>query len=783
MPSLTPPEEKTVIDFASDYLKRGWQPLPIPLRSKNPNFEGWQNLVLNESDLPNHFNNDKQNIGVLLGEKSNGLTDIDLDTKEAVQLADHFLPKTKAVFGRNGSARSHRLYLSELPKIEKFEYGGTIVEIRSTGGQTVFPPSIHKETGEKIEWFEDGEPLRIEADKLRRSVAMLACACVLLKVWKYGIRHNLTLSVCGAMLRNGYSINETKTLIGGICYVTNDEETNDRLKCVDTTAENLKNNQNVVGLPTLANLTEKKLADKISDWLGFSDLSGYSQAVNNSTPKIEFTEKPKDLDVVLKHVDELDLDCLPDVLVNWLIPASKIIGCPIDFLALSSIVTAGSLIGSRIRIKPLQNSDWFVVPNLYAGVIGFPSTKKTPALDEIRKPVLELQHQSRKDFDIAKSDYEIEEKFYDKQSKQLFNKFKGNDVASFKLQLAGLDKPTEPKLRRFETNDVTASKLIQLLSDNPNGFLLFRDELTGWLKSLDAEYDKSARSFFLELWKGGIFYELARVDGREIHLTSGTLSIIGGIQPSKLQRYVSEAYSFDNADGFLQRFLFAYPDVTQSTSQMITENDYQSMKTGFNNANRIFKELALKDFHGKCITQSDDVFRAIKFSSNAQKIADKWKEAIEKEAGSLQFEDEPFSSYLYKMPKNCFAVCLIFHCLENIDASSFPDEISETTALKAFAYVDVLISHARRVFGLGEKQIFSLASSLLGKIKKGKLEQGFTQYDLKRKQWSGLKSYEDIKDVLRLLSDYGYLIESKKQTNGKNTIGYYFHPELEINKK
>jgi len=149
MPSLTPqPKEKIAIDFASDYLKRGWQPLPIPHRKKNPNFTGWQNLLLNESDLPNYFNNGKQNIGVLLGEKSKGLTDIDLDTKEAVSLADFFLPKTNAVFGRKGKDRSHRLYLSSFTKIEKFEYGETIVEIRSTGGQTVFPPSTHEETGE-----------------------------------------------------------------------------------------------------------------------------------------------------------------------------------------------------------------------------------------------------------------------------------------------------------------------------------------------------------------------------------------------------------------------------------------------------------------------------------------------------------------------------------------------------------------------------------------------------------------------------------------------------------
>ncbi len=102
----------TPLDHARKYQRRGWQPLPIPHRTKHPVITGWQNLKLNESDLANHFNGKPQNIGVLLGAKSNGLTDIDLDSPEAAKIADYFLPPTTAEFGRASTPRSHRLIVS-----------------------------------------------------------------------------------------------------------------------------------------------------------------------------------------------------------------------------------------------------------------------------------------------------------------------------------------------------------------------------------------------------------------------------------------------------------------------------------------------------------------------------------------------------------------------------------------------------------------------------------------------------------------------------------------------
>jgi len=783
----------TPLEFAKQYQRRGWQPLPIPHRTKHPVITGWQNLKLNESDLANHFNGKQQNIGVLLGAKSNGLTDIDLDSTEAVKIADYFLPPTTAEFGRASTPRSHREYMCRDEYYKKFNNPfllsspskevrdkACIAEFRGKEGlQTVFPGSTH-ESGEPISWHADGEPLEVDAQTLRRAVAQLASACLISTFWRDGVRQDLTMALSGALLRNGFDLPQVKNFIKAICFAANDEETADRLKSVDATAQKIKSGGNVYGFPTLGELTDKKLVETVCKWLQIESRQD-GEPVHQTDATAEFTNEPKPLDLTLKPVATIDDDCLPKVLVDWLRPASKVIGCPFDFLVLSAIVMIATVIGSRLRVKPSQNNDWFVVASIYAGLVGLPSTKKTPALDETRKPILELQCAAREAFEKLKSDFEIEARFYEKESTKILKESATADDYKRKIEELNKTKKNQPTVRRFEINDITVSKLIQFLAENPIGLMLFRDELTGWLKSLEAEYDTNARPFFLEVWKGAIAYTLARQDGRDIYLPSGTLSIVGGVQPSKLQRYVSEAYSFDNSDGFLQRFLFAYPDAYKQTEKA-SETDYYAMQKGFTAANETIKTIAGYDFHTKLIEvtgSNGDKFHTVKFDREAQNTVDQWKDEIEAEAEKLQIEDEAFSSFLYKLPKNCFAIALIFHCLENINQSYFPDEISNVTALKAIAYTDVLISHARRVFALGENQIFALAQTLIGKIKKGELKRGFTGREVARKQWSGLKTPDTVKDVLSLLIDYGYLKEDLQQGNGRPTVRYYIHPSLE----
>jgi len=71
----------------------------VPVNGKRPPDKGWQNMRLDAADLPRYFANGA-GVGVLCGEPSGGLVDVDKDCGEAVALARYFLPKTALRHGR-----------------------------------------------------------------------------------------------------------------------------------------------------------------------------------------------------------------------------------------------------------------------------------------------------------------------------------------------------------------------------------------------------------------------------------------------------------------------------------------------------------------------------------------------------------------------------------------------------------------------------------------------------------------------------------------------------------
>lgn len=271
--SISAVPKDTMISFstAARYLERGLAPIPIPTRSKNPNRPGWQDERWTADELVGLFTIDC-NIGVLNGDPSNGVVDIDLDCNEAVTAAPALLPTTGCIFGRESRRASHYVY-RVAPLLKTTKYADpltrqTLVEIRSTGSQTVWPGSVHP-SGEPITFDVDYDITVVDSAELARRVEQMAAVALLARSWpkESGCRHDLALALAGDLLRAGLDVAVVDQVIGLSARIAGDAEWTDRATAVRTTAHRQAAGAPTTGRPTLDELLDPKVTRRLRSWL------------------------------------------------------------------------------------------------------------------------------------------------------------------------------------------------------------------------------------------------------------------------------------------------------------------------------------------------------------------------------------------------------------------------------------------------------------------------------------------------------------------------------------
>lgn len=245
----------TSLQAALYYKERyGWSVIPVPLNAKAPRLKSWQNARLEKGEIEEHFSS-PCNIGILLGEASNGLVDVDLDCTEAIALAKDFLPGTGMIFGRSSKPNSHWIYNVDTPPKKTLPFvddeRGMIVELRSTGAQTIFPPSVHV-SAENICFRSAGRPAPVDHEVLEHRVRTLAIASLIARKWPSDGRHPLALGVGGFLARAGYEDDEIERIVTAICTLKSDPNPRDRIRGACDAAERVRSGESAYGLQFLA---------------------------------------------------------------------------------------------------------------------------------------------------------------------------------------------------------------------------------------------------------------------------------------------------------------------------------------------------------------------------------------------------------------------------------------------------------------------------------------------------------------------------------------------------
>lgn len=156
---------------ANKYFEAGYNVLPLEPNTKKPFIKNWQQWCSNKQSS---FTVDswaytyaKHNIGIPLGETSNIIAldfdnDIDGLHDKITALLNNTMPIKKSGF--KGFTTFFR-YNGESPK-KWYKDGQAVLELLSTGNQTVMPPSIHPDTKEPYKWLTPDTLLDVPASEL-----------------------------------------------------------------------------------------------------------------------------------------------------------------------------------------------------------------------------------------------------------------------------------------------------------------------------------------------------------------------------------------------------------------------------------------------------------------------------------------------------------------------------------------------------------------------------------------------------------------------------------------
>ena len=500
-------------------------------------------------------------------------------------------------------------------------------------------------------------------------------------------------------------------------------------------------------------------ADVVLDRARRFEAPDVMQAANDSA-----VPEPQVLAEKLPPVHEFVMGMLPKGIGAYVQDVAERMSCPVDFPAVAAMVALALAVGARVQCKPYAKGTWMVPAGLWGMVVANPGGIKSPPLSEMLRPLAALDKlaaaQNAKDVER----YQIDKQIYENAVKAAI---RGGTVPT------GLTAPVEPTMTRYVVNDSTYEMLVAIAAANPNGFLIWRDELVGWFHSLNKENQKEARGLYLTGWTGTESYATDRIGRGHVRAERVNLSLLGTIQPNVLRSIVYDAVAGGAGDdGLVSRFqLGVYPDPVRT---YVKTDRYPDLPAMQHYKAQIQRLVSLQPASiGASIAPDGTPY--LTFDDAAQQIFDHWRQELEERIRATDTDEHPaMLSHLGKYRSLFPKLALVLHL-----AAGKTGPIGGWAANRALAWTIYLEAHARRIYHTATNRVMQSAVTLANKIKAGKLQDRFTKSDVLVKEWAGLRTADEVASALTVLCDGSWLtVVEDRGTGGRPALRHTISPKV-----
>jgi hypothetical protein len=302
---------------------------------------------------------------------------------------------------------------------------------------------------------------------------------------------------------------------------------------------------------------------------------------------------------------------------------------------LAILTVAGAIIGNAAWVEERGTGH---PPLIYGVIVDQPGRGKTPIIRTVLRPLIDIEREMRE------------------QHAQALREWKKQ------TQEAGKDgeHPTPPSGKELVLYDFTLESVYRVLQASPRGVIVTRDEVAGWVNSMNQYKQKgSEEQFWLENYNSGMVKINRQKTERPLMVYNSFVAVIGGTQPKILEKFVEG----DKAhNGFLARMLWSYPDTTtkQNYNNRKVDGSYREFWS------KIIKTLYALPCRQTAPTDEFDEWRLdpvmIPLSSKAETLYQNYYDSIAEAVNAS--DDEVEQSVLTKYDSHVLRLAGILHFLQ-----------------------------------------------------------------------------------------------------------------------
>jgi putative DNA primase/helicase len=454
---------------------------------------------------------------------------------------------------------------------------------------------------------------------------------------------------------------------------------------------------------------------------------------------------------------ELPLEVLGPKWGLWVQNAAECCAAPKDYVFAALLAAAATTIGNSRWSKPWDG--WQEPPVIWIGLIGGPSTGKSPGMDAVIDALRTLEQEDAAGYPDLLRDWQTKleaakcaKAAWQSQVKDAVAN--GNPAPAIPESAVEPEKPPRPRL---VFSDATQEEIGSLMAAMPKGLLSYRDELAGWFLNFDRYGGGGDRAFWLEAW-GGRSYVIDRKknEGTPHRIHHNSISVLGGIQPDRLS---SGLFNGDD-DGLAARLLCVWPDpVPAARPRMAFDPQLPVI------ALRRLRQLGMATTeHGT------PTYVAVPFTEEAAAVLDGWRTENFK---TVQEASGRYASHLGKYPGMLIRLALVLEFLWwSVENGPEPKEITGKAVTAAALLIEEYFKPmAERAYGDASVPENERHAASIAKWIAANKPEAVNPRDLRHKKGlPGLRDTDQVKAAFDVLIEAGWLEapEPGKGHRGRN---------------